>query len=94
MTIERKHFEIEQKRQRIFQRDNYICLVCGEPARQIAHGISNSKMNLKKYGDEIVNHDFNLFSVCSLACNSKMNIDNKPNDILAIIERINNENLS
>jgi 5-methylcytosine-specific restriction endonuclease McrA len=94
MITERMCFEIEQKRQRIFQRDNYTCLACGEPARQIAHGISDSKMNLKKYGDEIVNHPFNLFSVCSLACNSKFNIDNKPNEILAIIERINNENIS
>jgi hypothetical protein len=87
---ERQSFEIEQTKDRIFNRDRWQCVICGKKPTQLAHGISNSKMNIKKYGKEIVHHDYNLFSVCGLACNSKCNIDNKPNEVKEILTKIQN----
>ena len=88
MSYERNKFDIHKKCIEILERDNFTCLVCGKTAQHIAHGLSRSKLNLKKYGDDIVNHSYNLHSVCSLNCNSKCNIDNNPEKIKEIIEKI------
>ena len=65
-----------EQREFIFARDCWICQSCGRPARegqaQLAHVISKSRFNLVKYGDEVINHPFNLKTACSLECNSRL----------------------
>lgn len=79
---ERQKLEANEKRTAIFCRCGWICEVCGKPLRsgvpQLAHRISNSKMNMRLYGKEVIHHDLNLAPVCSLACNSAVLIDGKP----------------
>ena len=58
--------------------DNYVCVVCGAPGIQIAHRISRTKINLKKYGEQIINHHLNMAVVCGLECNQKISIENRP----------------
>ena len=80
-----------ERRQGLFERDGYICQVCGNPFYQngqLAHRISKSIMNIKKYGDNVVNHRFNLVSVCSLTCNDKCNIGFQPVKVAELVERI------
>ena len=66
-----------QKKYR-FWLDSYICQKCGKMATQTAHRIANTKTNIKKYGNEFINHNINLVSVCCLECNDSYNIGNKP----------------
>lgn len=93
---ERESFNIAESKLKIFARDNWTCCFCnhsiykyGTP--QIAHGISKSKANLKKWGAEIIHSDFNLYSACSLACNAglavgKANEANRAEEIKRGIE--------
>lgn len=62
-----------------------LCVHCGKPATQLGHIISQSKMNLKKYGYRIVHHWKNRDPVCGLECNAKSSIRNHP---LAIAEKV------
>ena len=57
--------------------DNYVCQKCYKPAIQMAHRIAKTKVNYKIYGKDIIDHNFNLCSVCSLDCNDSFNIGNK-----------------
>lgn len=76
----------------IFKRDKFICKVCGKPLcfgqGQIAHRIKNSKMYLKLYGDEVINHPYNLVSVCSLKCNASVDVGYKDELVKELVERI------
>lgn len=55
------------------------CAVCGiGPSTQLAHRMSQSKANLRKYGKKKVHHHFNLVPVCGLKCNSAVLIDGNP----------------
>lgn len=74
---ERQALKISEMKLYIFERDNYTCRACWENINKynfphLAHGISKSKTNLKKYGPEIIHSEFNLYAVCSLKCNAKM----------------------
>lgn len=71
---ERDSFDISETKLRIFARDNWTCRNCGgsvyrHQTPQLAHGISQTKSNLKKYGPEIIHSDHNLYSCCGLSCN-------------------------
>jgi 5-methylcytosine-specific restriction endonuclease McrA len=68
--------------------DNYQCQRCGNPSNQIAHRISQSKMFLKKYGDKIINHHYNLVSVCCLECNDYYNIGQNIQEEKKLVEKI------
>lgn len=49
------------------------CQVCGARLScpgQLAHRIAKSKMNIKKYGLDIIDSSANLVLVCGLRCNS------------------------
>lgn len=77
--------------------DRMICQRCGRPSTQIAHRLSKSKVNYKKYGHEIIDHDINLVSVCGLKCNSSFNIGcstMKEIRLVALIRQRGNERLS
>lgn len=76
---ERQRFDMQEQRQEIFRRDEYTCQYCGESIYrfgnpQLAHRISQSVMNVKRYGREVINHPLNMASVCSLRCNDAQNI--------------------
>jgi len=82
--MNRKQFDIQQKRSEIFERDGYMCRACGESIHRFgsmccAHGIHKSATNLKKFGDEIVNSKYNLYSCCGgwhrgVSCNDSLNV--------------------
>lgn len=90
--IQSEKLEAQEKRQDIFERDSWTCVICGKPlsdgVAQLAHGISKSKCNIKKYGESVINHPLNLFSVESLKCNSKCNIGMNPVKTNELVEKI------
>jgi len=74
-----------------FDRDGK-CEVCGKTIpfneAQLAHRICKSKMNLAKYGRDIIHHPYNMALVCSLSCNAKVNIGGNPGKILDVLSQI------
>jgi len=85
--------EANEKREELFKKCGYKCAGCGFSIRafgteQLAHRIPKSVQNLKKYGDEVINHELNLVPVCSLRCNSRMNIGCKPIEIIKLVDKI------
>jgi hypothetical protein len=52
------------------------CEVCDKELSitqpQLAHRMEKSKMNIEKYGIEIIDHPLNLALVCSLKCNQSV----------------------
>jgi len=92
MTV-RKKLEANELRETIFARDNWTCQACGGLARvhgtpQLAHRISKSKMNLRKYGEAIINHPLNLVTVCSSRCNDAVNIGFNPEKVKDLLRQI------
>jgi hypothetical protein len=89
---DRQKLDIAEKRLAIFDKANWTCEVCGKPLAsgqpQLAHRISQSKMNLRKYGEEVIHHTLNLSPVCSLKCNSSVLIDHKTEAREALIDQI------
>jgi 5-methylcytosine-specific restriction endonuclease McrA len=82
-----------EKRLNILKRDKFICRVCGKHLGfsnqpQIAHRIKNSKMYLKLYGDEVINHPYNLVSTCSTRCNASVDIGYKSELVKELVEKI------
>jgi hypothetical protein len=67
-----------------------ICEVCGSYnwGGHIAHRIAETKTNIKVYGKEIIDHEYNKAWVCSLDCNDKCNIGNKPSEVKRLINKI------
>lgn len=65
---------IRQTKIKKFIEQRAECFMCYKTitlyGSQLAHRIPKSKMNLRKYGDEMINHPDNMRLVCSLACNS------------------------
>lgn len=87
-TNNRNQFFINEQINEVYKRDHYLCF-CGKRATQIAHIIAKTKVNIKKYGKEIIHHKANLRSVCSLECNAEIMIgDCKPMLIQEQIEKI------
>lgn len=85
--------EAEEKRQDIFDLADGLCKVCGEPVNrfgtaQLAHRIAKTKPNIKKYGNEIINHKNNLVPVCSLKCNASVNIGFNPVCVSKLVDNI------
>lgn len=58
------------------------------PHTQKAHLISNSKAMRKKYGNEIIDHEFNWIFVAGLEANNAIQIKNRPVLESEIIARI------
>ena len=88
--------QIEQYNIR-YQLDSYTCQKCGMPASQIAHRISKSKVNYKKYGHNIIDNNFNLVAVDCLECNSYFNIGcstEKIKRLVNLIKERGNERLT
>ena len=93
---ERERLDMQEQRYAIFERDNFTCRICGKSiyvngCPQLAHLISQGPTNLKKYGSAIIHHPLNMWSTCSLECNTKANISNKPLEVAALVNRIREE---
>ena len=78
--------------EKIFKRDGWLCQQCGQSVTlqggQLAHKIANTKCNKKKYGKDIINHSLNLVLTCSLECNAKCNIGNRPERCKELVIKI------
>lgn len=83
-----------QKEQRIyaFSMSCGRCEVCGKPLSggqmQAAHRIGNTKMNRARYGSFVIDHVFNIGYVCSLKCNSVLDISRNPGEVTRLCARI------
>lgn len=66
------------------------CPVCGElmMTSQIAHRIPQTKANLRRYGEAVIHHEYNLERVCGLGCNDAVSISNHPLAKSALLVRI------
>jgi transposase len=81
--------------------DGYKCQKCNknlftQQFSGLAHRLSKSKVNLKKYGSKVINHNFNLVASC-LEHNHLYLIDNKPAktiELIFLIETRGNELLT
>lgn len=53
----------------------YTCEICEKPINeyncQLAHVIPQTKVNIKKYGSDIIHSEANMRVVCGLECNAK-----------------------
>lgn len=53
----------------------YTCEVCGRSINeyncQLAHIIPQTKVNIKKYGKDVIHNELNMRIVCGLECNAK-----------------------
>ena len=68
-------FDANEKKEQILLKAGYQCRSCGKPAMSLAHRIAQTKSNLKKYGKEIIHHEYNLVAVCERqACNDYFNV--------------------
>jgi len=75
-----------------YERDNYICQICGKRATQIGHRISQGTIARRRYNDDIIDHVVNLVPVCNTDCNGKVDVTNNPVECEEVlIEIINYE---
>ena len=90
--IDRKLFEFQMKKQRIYIDRRGLCEVCGRfvlySDYQLAHRIPKTKFNLKMYGPEVIHHPMNLALTCGLRCNAAVNINHKPIEKQRLIDEI------
>lgn len=91
----REKIEAEEKKLEIYNIRGAVCEVCGKRVlyteAQIAHRIPKTKGYLKKYGKKIMHHKRNLALVCSLECNSAVNVGNNFIKVRELIDRIKEE---
>ena len=89
---EREIFNAEEKKKRIYFNSMGQCEICRRPislhTSQIAHKIGQTKRNLKKYGKGVIHDEANLALVCSLKCNSKVDISFNPGEVQKVLEKI------
>ena len=77
-TAERRSVQIEKTRALVYERDAGICQNCGSSVMwpgQLAHILSQSEMNIARYGAQVIHHSENMALVCCLECNDAMLID-------------------
>lgn len=79
--------QIAMMKQRIYTEQSGKCATCGKMLGQVfdlAHKIPQTKVNLKKYGHEIIHHRLNLAGTCRSAnCNDAQMINPATRPVLA-----------
>ena len=82
----------KQVKQFVAERANYICETCGTYAGEngcIAHLISQSKVNRKLYGNDVIDSPLNQRWTCiTSACNDAWNIGMNPAKCKELVEKI------
>ena len=68
-----KHLE-ELQLVKMYAKYNYKCFVCGKPAIERAHIIGQGKTCHKMYGNTIIDNPLNWLPVCSIHCNSLVDV--------------------
>jgi hypothetical protein len=95
---DRKKFNIADIKTEILEADDYQCTYpgCTERAIFLAHGISKSPMYRRIYGNAIIDHPYNMFSVCgNPEHNDYFNINlfqNKIKKLIILIENFSHLN--
>ncbi len=94
MTAREKE-EAFEKKYRKYCESGGNCYICGKQISwheaQAAHKLGQTKANLKKYGKELIHHPKNMEIVCSLRCNSKVDISFNPEACKALVKEIEGE---
>ena len=97
MTNKEK-IEAEEHKYHLYCLANKKCQVCGKDIfdysqAQLAHRIPKSKLNLAKYGKEVIHHPLNMAIVCSLTCNSSVIVSPaaRPVEAAKLVEKIKKE---
>jgi len=90
----RQSLEASEQKEQIFRDADYRCEVCGKSVYaygtpQLAHRIAQTKSNIKRYGIQVIHNQLNLAPVCSLRCNDKCNIGNRPEQVKELVRKIN-----
>jgi hypothetical protein len=74
------------QREKALCRSNGLCPVCKKPLSQgqmqYAHKIGNTEVNRKKYGSFFIDSTYNGELVCSLGCNSSVDVGKSKGRIL------------
>lgn len=91
----------KEQREKAYTRSCGVCAVCGKPLMagqmQYAHAIGNTEVNRKKYGSFFIDSTYNGCLVCSLSCNSSVDLGKSKGKILdklaeILIKEINDFN--
>jgi 5-methylcytosine-specific restriction endonuclease McrA len=73
-----------ETREKILESQGGRCAHCGAPLRfdtcELAHRIPQRKHLIRRYGKDVIHHEWNLAAVCrgSDRCNSAMSIGGRP----------------
>jgi len=71
--------KIREMKFRIFSEQSGRCFFCGEPVSitqiELAHRISQSKTNLKLWGEAVIHHRMNLRGTHPGRCNSRVSMN-------------------
>ena len=76
---ERTAEAIRDMKFRLFSEQSGRCFTCGEPVAltemELAHRISQSKTNLKLWGESVIHHRMNLRGTHPGRCNSRVSMN-------------------
>jgi hypothetical protein len=91
----KEKIEAEELKTRIIVSQNCSCSNCGadlgiENMPDIAHRISKSLNNYRKYGFEVINHPMNLRATCKGNCNDAIGLNpaTKPIEAKELVNEI------
>ena len=54
----------------MYDRHDWRCFVCCNNANQRSHIIGNTKLNRKRFGNDVIDSPLNWLPACSLSCNA------------------------
>ena len=58
----------------MYDRHDWRCFVCSNNVKQRAHIIGNTKMNRRRFGNDIIDSPLNWLPACGLLCNCLIDI--------------------
>ena len=95
MKLEEQERIKDLKRKMIRQQNNR-CFVCNREfgymnLPQMSHRICKAKWLIKKYGKEIIHHEFNMRITCAGNCNDHVSINPESLEAKELIEQIRNK---